>query len=121
MEQVSKVLIRRLRLPVKIGCEPSEREFPQVIEFDIDIVLKHSRASTSGFLGDTVCYKQTVDVLAELVRRENFPLLEQLAAGAAQQIFETFPAADSVRLLLRKFVVPHAEWVGYETIQFRNS
>lgn len=115
------VRISALKVPIRIGCEASEREHYQQIEVDLAIALDSSRAAESGMLEHTVCYLTVAMRVLELSRSQSWALLEQFADACAKTILEHFPAAQGVCCTLRKFVIPAAHSVGLEIWRVRDS
>ena len=109
---MDQIVIRGVQLPVRIGCEPGERELPQTLELDLEIALRDSRAAKSGKLEDTVCYKTAVDEVRRFAVTREWSLIEVLAEDVAGLLFESFPAASTVTLELRKFILPGTRSAG---------
>lgn len=116
---MDSILIRGLQLPCRIGCLPEERVLAQTLEVDLAIALRSNRAARSGKIEDTVCYKTVAEELRELSQKREWALIEQLAEDITMHILEGFPAAFSVELELRKFILPATKYVGLRILRSR--
>lgn len=116
-----RILIRGLKLPVRIGCLPGERDLPQVLGVSLDISVFPNAAIKTGSPDDTVCYKTVCDCLRQLADDNEWPLLEQFAEDSVKLIFERFTAASGIRMEVRKFVIPGTDWVAVEINRERGS
>lgn len=115
------VLIQGLKLPVRIGCNPGERDYPQTLEFSSSIAVGQTNCLITGKPGDTVCYSSVCADLKTLTSENEWSLLEQLAEDVTKLIFERYPAALEIELELRKFVIPSADWVGIKIARKREN
>lgn len=119
MEGEDWIFVERFRLPLRIGCERSERAHPQNVALDLRFAVDTRAAARSGKLSDTVCYLQVTEVLAELAHRSEWPLLEQFAEEALALLFARFPAAAQIEMRISKFVVAHTDGVGLRVLRSR--
>lgn len=73
------IKIKNLRLPATVGVDQSERQQPQEVCINICLTLADSASASSDDLADTVDYSVLERRIADLVRDEQFALLERLA------------------------------------------
>lgn len=115
-----KIVIRDLTLMVNVGCTAEERAYPQRLVLDIAIELNTEVAAKTGRLSETVCYMELSNSLKDLVKAQNWVLIEQLAHDVCHLLFEKFSPIQQVNLIVRKFVLPEASWVGLELARKRD-
>jgi FolB domain-containing protein len=106
------IIVHHLELVAQIGCTPEERtEFQRlvaVVEIETDV----SALARSKDLSRGVCYKTASEQLRALSSSRPWVLVEELAEDSCRLILEQFPAAQGVRLELRKFPLAGIEWAG---------
>lgn len=79
-----RIELRGLRVLVRCGNDDTEREVPQPLEIDLDVVVDLTAAGASDDLADTVDYGTLArDVLA-VVEGEPVDLIETLAQRIAE-------------------------------------
>ena len=88
-----RIELRGLRGVGICGALPEERERPQPLEVDLDVVADLIAAGASDDLADTVDYGQLTEVVAVVVSESRFMLLEALAEAIATAVL----AADRVQ------------------------
>lgn len=108
------VIIENLELSVQIGCNSEERSRPQRIMLCSRIGCDIGAAVASGNVSDSVCYLKVCMLAREVLENRPWILLEQAGVSFIESIFENFPAAREVQLILKKFVVSAAQWTGIE-------
>lgn len=115
-----KIVIRDLTLMVNVGCTAEERSYPQRLTLDVEVELNTELAAKTGRLSETVCYMELSNSLRDLVKKQNWALIEQLAHDVCHLLFEKFPPVQQIRLNVKKYVLPEASWVGLELIRKRD-
>lgn len=113
------IRINALQIPLRIGCESSEREHPQRVELSLAMAINSKAAASSGKLADTVSYLDVTSDIFALSRAQSWCLLEQYADACVQLIFKNFPAVMAVSLTVHKYVVPAASSVALEIFRTR--
>ena len=101
--------LRGLRVVGICGALPEERERPQPIEVDLDVVTDLAPAGSSDALEDTVDYGALCDEVAAIVSGGQPFLLEHLAESLAVAVLELDARIGSVVVAVRKLrpPVPH--------------
>jgi dihydroneopterin aldolase len=116
-----RIELRGLRVLVRCGNDDTEREVPQPLEIDLDVVVDLTAAGASDDLADTVDYGGLCDaVVASLAAPA--ALLEHLAerAGAAALAFDD--RIDATVVVLRKLRPPvahHLQTAGVRVVRRR--
>jgi 7,8-dihydroneopterin aldolase/epimerase/oxygenase len=87
-----------LEIPGRHGVEDWERETEQPFLYDLWLELTEPAADR---LGETVDYREVVELTREVSASRRFQLLEVLAAAVAAALVERFPL-EHVRVRVRK-------------------
>ncbi len=101
--------LRGLRLSGIVGVLPQERDEPQPLELDLDIVLDVGPAGASDDLADTVDYGALCDAAERVVTTTSYALLERLATHVADELLATDERIDAVTVWVRKLRPPVAQ------------
>lgn len=99
------------------GVSDAERAAPQPFEVDVDIVLDLRPAGRSDDLERTVDYSAVFALVAGIVERGSFHLLEAMAEAIAGAILAKQPPAAAVVVRVRKMRPPidgALAWAGVE-------
>ena len=103
--------VRGLRVMTSIGVPVEERAEPQ--ELHLDLSMRPSRAF--GEMRDevdrTIDYHAVSLAVEALAGKGERKLIETLADEVADLVLRDFGAV-SVRVEIRKFILPQTEWVG---------
>ncbi|MCB0976844.1 MAG: dihydroneopterin aldolase [Acidimicrobiales bacterium] len=101
--------LRGLRLVGICGALPEERDRPQPLEFDLDVVTDLAPSGASDALDDTVDYGALCDAVAGVVAAGRPQLLEHLADEVARTVLDLDDRIGSVVVAVRKLrpPVPH--------------
>ena len=83
------------------GANPGEKERPQPIDVDVEIVTDVAAAIASDALVDGVDYDSIVQTCRRIVTQRSFTLLEALAAACVDAIM-TDVRVRSARIRVRK-------------------
>ena len=114
-----KIIIKSLKIPVHIGCSEEERIQAQTLELDIELYLSLQSAGRSANLTDTICYHTVCNQVQELSVSQSWILLEQLAESIADKILGNFTLCDSLKIEIRKFILPATEYTAIEIVRNR--
>ena len=80
------IRIRRMRFWGRHGVTEAERENPQEIELDAELIVDCSRAAHSDRLEDAVDYHAAYRLCERIVTERSFALLEALADECAREL-----------------------------------
>ena len=114
MNPADRIIIKDLELEARVGAFPAEREIFQRMVVDLRIGIDLRRAGETADLADTVCYLTLSERIREFISARVWILVEEVAAAICGLIFEFDPRIESVRIGVRKFVVPGAQYAGVE-------
>ncbi len=87
------------------GALPEERDRPQPLEVDLDVVADQARAGATDDLADTIDYGALCAAVHAVVTTERFTLLERLAARIAEAVLAD-PRVELVTVAVRKLRPP---------------
>lgn len=105
-----EVRIKGLRLRCRIGVPEEERADFQEIKMDLAFTPSAGFPKNDDFSG-AVDYAEVVMRVEELAAAGECLLVETLAQKVAEMLLREFPL-ESVRVVLKKFILPQTEWVG---------
>lgn len=105
---VGALELRGLRAMGICGALPEERERPQPLEVDLDVVTDVAEAGRTDALDDAVDYAVVCDLVTSVIADERFTLLEALAARLAEAVLSDGRVRE-VTVAVRKLrpPVPH--------------
>jgi len=106
-----RILISRLFLETVVGVPDAERAKPQRVAVSVEIGVDTWAASESDSLSRTVDYEAVANRIKAVAAARPRKLIETLAEELADAVLE-FEGAQSVVLLLEKFILPDAESVA---------
>jgi len=110
---VSDVIeLRELRCSAVIGVLSEERERPQPLAFDIDIVRPFEEAAMNDDISETTNYANVLTLAASVAGEGAFLLLETLAYRVAYEVLAFDAAISSVCVAVRKLRPPVPEDVA---------
>ncbi len=101
--------LRGLRLSAVVGVLPHEREQPQPLELDLDVVVDLAPAGASDDLADTVDYGALCAEAEKVVAHSTFALLETLAEHVAAALLAADARVVEVTVAVRKLWPPVAQ------------
>lgn len=109
MDDEDRLELRGLRVIAVIGALPEERERAQPLTIDLDVVADLAAAGHSDALDDTVDYGMVCRVVASVVERGRFVLLERAATAVAEAVLAADGRIRSVTASVSKLhpPVPH--------------
>lgn len=105
--------LRRIVLPVRLGCSAEERSQTQVVEFDVSVIFDDPpRGMVTDDIDDTVSYETIVDSIKKTVVNSEFRLIEHLAQEIFQSLQSLLGLVGSVEVTVRKVAPPIPELIG---------
>jgi 7,8-dihydroneopterin aldolase/epimerase/oxygenase len=81
-----RIELRGLRVAAIVGVLPEERDRPQPLEIDLDLIADLSAAGESDDLADTIDYGDIAQVVDAVVTSSGCALLERLAELVARAV-----------------------------------
>jgi dihydroneopterin aldolase len=109
-----RITLRGMRFLGRHGVQLEERMEPQPFEVDVILHGDLSKPSASDELTDTIDYSAVFTVVAEVVERRSYRLIEALAGAIAEAVLAAHPV-DDVEVRVRK---PKAPLPGaFETVE----
>ncbi|MEQ8276068.1 MAG: dihydroneopterin aldolase [Deltaproteobacteria bacterium] len=109
MHQLS---IQGLRHAVRLGCQPEERSFPQVVTTDLEIETDMTKCIETDELSDAVDYEAVANAITRLSGDGEWKLIEKLAYDIGQHVLDIAPLADAVQVRVTKVILPQANGVA---------
>jgi dihydroneopterin aldolase len=115
-----RIELRGLRASGICGVLPEERERPQPLEVDLDIVADLSKAGRSDSLEDTVDYGAICSIVERVITTEGFNLLERLADRIAEVVLADDGVAE-VEVAVRKLRPPVPQQLATSGVRITRS
>lgn len=109
---MDRLIIKDIEFIGHCGITEEERMVGQRISADIEVSLDISRAAASDSMEETVDYVDICNKAVSIGRREEYHLLETLAARIGKEILESYKISE-VTVRLRKCSVPVDAIKGY--------
>lgn len=100
-----RIELRGLQVAAIVGVLPEERERPQPLVVDLDLMVDLARAGESDQLDHTVDYGDIVQVVEAVVTESRCQLLERLAQLVAAAVLG-HALVDAVTVSIRKLRPP---------------
>jgi 7,8-dihydroneopterin aldolase/epimerase/oxygenase len=98
--------LRGLRITALVGALPEERERPQPLEIDLEILADLAAAGSSDRLDDTVDYGAVCDAVEKVFGDGHVALLETVAERIASSVLATDARVTGVTVAVRKLHPP---------------
>jgi dihydroneopterin aldolase/2-amino-4-hydroxy-6-hydroxymethyldihydropteridine diphosphokinase len=111
------IQVRDLRLQVIVGVLPHERDNPQFISLDLDLVRDLDDATRRDDVAATTNYAEVIALVARSADR-GFQLLETLARHVAEDVLASDEALSDVTVVVRKLDPPVIEMVGSVGVRY---
>ncbi len=108
------IRIRGLKVETVVGVPDEEREASQLVHVNAEIRAKHPFAELNDEITGTVNYFEVTEALKKVAGTGERKLIETLANDLAREVL-TFENVQSVRLEVRKFILPETDYVSVET------
>lgn len=86
------IFIQDFKAKTRIGIYPWERIVAQTLQFDLEIGIPDQRSGQTDLITDTIDYAEIVQMIHDILSRNDFLLLEALAEHIAQKIINEFNA-----------------------------
>ncbi len=107
-----RLILHGLRYRANIGSTAEERAYPQPIVVDVELSIDIRPAARTGDLAATVCWSSVRTCIESVIGSRPWTLVEELVHAIGRAITERAPSVDAVRITVKKFPFPNAEWVG---------
>ncbi len=101
MKSTDTILLEGIELPARLGVSEAERAMRRPVRLDLEILHDVRTAGRSDALADTVDYQTIYDLVAEVVAKHEFRLVEALAERIAEVLCASFPI-EGVTITVRK-------------------
>ncbi len=108
---MSTISLVDLEVAYCVGVPEEERAKPQRLLLTVEMDYDFSAAARSDAISDTINYYSVAQDLLALGDGRSWKLLESLAAEIAERILMRF-RAESVRVEVKKFIIPQAKYVA---------
>jgi dihydroneopterin aldolase len=108
---MSHLQLNGLRVRARVGCQDSERAYPQMLKMDLRIHYDMRKAIASDSITDSVDYRQVAACIRELLGSREWKLIETLANDIGQAVRRQSDAITGVEVTLFKDVIVDAESV----------
>ncbi|MDQ3554705.1 MAG: dihydroneopterin aldolase [Chloroflexota bacterium] len=113
-----RIVLSGLRFEGRHGATDDEREWPQLIELDVELWLDLSLAGRSDELTATVDYGPVIELCRDIVERRSFRLLEAIAEAVAAAVLGA-TASQTVVVRVRKPAVPIDAELDFAGVEIR--
>src|SRR5262245_33017966 len=111
MPNTPRVSIVDLEVFYRVGVPDQERAQPQRLLLTVDLEFDFIAAAASDRIEDTINYKAITDDLLKFGMNKTWKLIEKLAADIAEMVLTRYQP-NSVRVEVKKFVIPQARYVA---------
>ncbi len=113
-QPMDRIFIQQLEIKCLIGILPWEKQVPQPLRFDIELLLPLQAAGLENDLSQTVDYADVAQRIEALLRPPH-ELIETVAEKVCQMLLDTYPRVEQVHLRIHKpAAVPAAQSVGVD-------
>ena len=106
------IFIHGLKLQTIIGCLPWEKEAPQTVIIDVDMVTDCLPAAKSDDIKHSVDYAQVTECIREYLNKKQHQLVETLAENLAQLLLKQFFIHQVTIKINKPAAIPDATAVG---------
>ncbi|MBB5351768.1 dihydroneopterin aldolase [Haloferula luteola] len=103
--------VRGLEVTTRIGVPDEERATPQLLKVDLSMKPACGFDEMADEVAATLDYHAISLAVADLAGRGERRLVETLADDIAELVLGSF-GATTVKVEIRKFILPQTEWVG---------
>lgn len=110
--RMDRLTITGLRHTVRLGCQPEERAFPQVVTTDLEIETDMRRCIETDELVDAVDYEAVANAVIALSREGEWKLIERLAHDIGTHVLAMAPLAGAIEVRVTKIILPQAAGVA---------
>ena len=116
---MDKITIADLEVFFYVGVPEEERTQPQRLLLTVELSIDFHTAATRDDLTATIDYQAVTQRLLQFGEGKSWKLIEKIASDVAQMLFADFPA-QTVRVEVKKFVIPEARYVSATVERFRS-
>ena len=116
---MDRITLTAIRCEGRLGVSEEEREFPQLVEVDLEIEADLTTAADSDALEDSVDYGPLVELVSRSVEGGRFRLLEGLAGSIAHDALQSSALIVAVTVRVRKLAVPLDADLDYAQVEIR--
>lgn len=109
------IKITRIRAYGYTGALPEENVLGQWFEVNLMLWLDIEKAAKSDDLKDTFDYRETINLIKQIIQTEKFALIEKLATVIVEKLL-AFEKIQRVQLDLTKLAAPIPDFSGQVTI-----
>lgn len=109
-----KIIIRQLRAECILGVTAEERSSAQTVFIDLKLYTDISKPAETDQIIDAIDYDQVCKVVTKFVEESSFHLLEALAEGIVQCLFQKFSVYEIKLKVFKPNIIKNAERVGVE-------
>jgi FolB domain-containing protein len=113
------IQIADLEVYYRVGVPDEERAQPQRLLVSVEMEVGAPRAAGSDDLADTIDYFAVSQDLLRFGERGSWRLLERLVTELAKHVLGKY-RPESVRVEVKKFVIPQARHVAVSCVRRRN-
>lgn len=115
------IVIEGLKVNTVVGCFNWERQIIQPLMLDLTIRTSLEAAASSDELEDTLNYAEICNISAEVIQKAQPKLIEHAAKLVLNALFTTYPAIESIKIIIRKpAIIAEANSVGIRIERHRN-
>ncbi|MGY5393020.1 dihydroneopterin aldolase [Acinetobacter tandoii] len=115
------IVIEGLKVNTVVGCFNWERQIIQPLMLDLTIRTSLEAAASSDELEDTLNYAEICSISAEVIQKAQPKLIEHAAKLVLNALFTTYPAIESIKIIIRKpAIIAEANSVGIRIERHRN-
>ncbi|HYG34918.1 MAG TPA: dihydroneopterin aldolase [Clostridia bacterium] len=118
MKESSSIVIADLEVHYCVGVTDQERSQPQRLLLTIEMAADFSSAAASDRIEETINYQAVVDDLLRFGQERSWKLIEKLAADVAESVLAKYQP-DSVRVEVKKFIIPQTRYVAVNLARTR--
>lgn len=108
------IVIKNLEVRFRVGVPAEERAQPQPLTITVELELDFHQAALTDDLACTVDYFALSQAIKELGVNREWRLIEKLASDVATLAL-TNPRVQTVRVEVRKFILPDTRYVAVRT------
>jgi 7,8-dihydroneopterin aldolase/epimerase/oxygenase len=98
---MDKILLNDIRLLIRVGTTPTERQTPQLCAIDLALGVDLEKPGVTGDLADSIDYVVLFRKVEHLCSGKSFNLLEEIAHQVCQEMLG-IAGIQHVKLRIRK-------------------
>lgn len=102
-----------------IGVYPEEREYEQILFFDVKVKIDLSHVLASGQVKDTFDYVSIAQICTDLAQQNKYVLLESLASDVLDECLQHFSAVWAWVLIKKPAAIPAAAYAFVELERYQ--